>query len=291
LNDLLSFANVTNLNVTFGSITSSNTQTFEPNGVSGIWGLANFVTSAWNGTSALDSVIAAAGYRNSFSMCLTDVNPVMTVGVDYTVNTQFLWTRLTIGPYYQIYLSDIQAGSTSIGLSPTTLNSQMVILDSGTTLISIPEFILQPYFNILYGMCNNVNLVGICNAPSGQSIFEGYCYKMSASDMQKYPSMNIYVNGISSPFTLSPQYLFFSSPPYQCSVITVGDNSSPLILGDAFMRNNHIVFDRVVMQVGFAPLSTCPANSYNHPDNGSSIVSANFLASLFLVFLLSFLTF
>ena len=120
-------------------------------------------------------------------------------------------------------------------------------------------------------MCSTVNLTRLCN--TGQSILQGYCWMLTDAEIAQYPTITIYITGISNPVTLTPDiYLtpsldthgnlfrcfgFSQGYLYSFILFTLLGNSGT-ILGDAFMRASHIVFDRTNLKIGFGPLSSCP---------------------------------
>jgi len=40
-------------------------------------------------------------------------------------------------------------------------------------------------------MCAKTSLRGICDVPAGQTLFDGFCYAMSSSDLSKFPPMSV----------------------------------------------------------------------------------------------------
>lgn len=65
-----------------------------------------------------------------------------------------------------------------------------VIVDSGTTLIIVPYWIMDPIKKIFTGLCSSNPLVGICNVQTGKSLFDGECYSMTAKQVASFPSMS-----------------------------------------------------------------------------------------------------
>lgn len=71
-------------------------------------------------------------------------------------------------------------------------------------------------------MCSTTNLVGICNAAAGQTMFDGYCYSMTSSDVAAYPNITVVLSG---PVTLSipnTQYVY-PSGSYYCLGVNQGN--------------------------------------------------------------------
>jgi hypothetical protein len=57
-------------------------------------------------------------------------------------------------------------------------------------------------------MCNKTNLVGVCNTPSGQTLFDGYCFEMSDAQRAAFPPINFYLPGVPNLTVNGPDYLF-----------------------------------------------------------------------------------
>jgi hypothetical protein len=106
-------------------------------------------------------------------------------------------------------------------------------------------------------MCNSVNLVGVCGATPGQTLFDGYCYPMQKSDISAFPSLSVIINGV-SPLTIGPnEYLIDGQQNTKCLGIQ-GVDGMGTIMGDVFMQKFRVAFDMARNRVGFAPRSTCP---------------------------------
>jgi hypothetical protein len=106
-------------------------------------------------------------------------------------------------------------------------------------------------------MCGSTNLVGVCNAQSGQGLFDGYCYPMQSSDIAAFPSLSVIINNV-SPLTIGPnEYLIDGQQGTKCLGIQ-GVDGMGTIMGDVFMQKFRVAFDMANNRVGFADRSSCP---------------------------------
>jgi len=251
--DVITVGDIAGVYMNFGGITYSNTNSFEPRLVSGIWGLAYSSLSSWDGKTVFQNIIASTGLEDIFSMCLTGSEGYMTIGIDYSNYSDFSWTSIIQESYYVIQVNSISIGEKQLFSSPL---NDVSILDSGTTLLLIPQFAFIEFRSYLLSLCNTSNLVGVCTG--GGQLFNYSCLTMTSSDIALFPNLTININNV-SPLILTPnQYLYSINGAYCLGVESTGSNMT--ILGDVFMQNFHVVFDRKRLKAGFGPLSTCPTN-------------------------------
>jgi len=255
----------------FGNVqyqTESGQATFLVPGEAGILGAGYALAASMptNGGTVLDTLAAANSFPNIFSLCVNQNNPFMSFGQDYYGSSGFLWTDVT-PPYYTIVLTDFllaSGGSTTgntIGLSQTQLNQNGIIVDSGTTLISLDSQTFTAFYNQLVNLCSSgSNLVGVCGVSLANSIFHA-AYPLSSSDISAYPTLQFQVacsTGSCSTLNVPPQVWLIA---YTSTTTTAGISSGTgTILGDVFMMNFHVVFDKTRNQLGFASQSTCNLN-------------------------------
>jgi hypothetical protein len=241
--------------ISFGYINTVSGN-FESAPASGIWGLAYQTLGV--GVPALDTMVNQLQIPNMFSLCLGN-SPVMTTGVDFTSNTNFKWTNIITRSYYTVEMLDMQVHSKSLGLPSSAYSSQFCAIDSGTTNILLPTLAFNTFYAKLKAMCNTTNLVGLCGVPSYEpDIFHGYCYFMSSYQRTLYPDIQIFLGNISTPLTITSQQYIYETQGYYCAGIGASSDNGPTVLGDIFMQNFHVAFDRVNNRVGFADPSTCP---------------------------------
>jgi hypothetical protein len=269
VNDVLAIGsyNTQGQSVAFGAINKVDAPNgFEETGVDGIMGFAYQSISSWDGPSVFESLQQIYNFYDAFSMCLRPQGGVLQLGTNYTQHPLFKWTPIVDEEWYGIEIEDIAVGGTSVGLSWADLNRNGVIVDSGTALLVVPTTVYKSIEKIFLGMCTKVNLAGVCNVPKNQSIFHGACVPMSAEEVNKFPTLDINYYQLGSLSIRNVDYLWQGShiSGHYCLGITVMDNL-PIIIGDIFMQRYHVVFDREVSQIGFAPLSTCPPINTTKP--------------------------
>jgi len=272
VNDLVQFPTLNSVNGYFGNVRSVQTgqSTFLVAGQAGIIGAA-YVTGSSMPTNAgtlLDAMAAANNFPNIFSLCINQNNPFMSFGQDYSGSAGFQWTAVTQpAVYYTITLDDMLlspggSSGTSLGLSSAQLNNGGVIVDSGTSLIVLDSTIYTTLYNQLFALCGTgSNLVGICGVSQANSIFYA-AYALTGDQISAYPTIQFTVScssGTCSALDVPPEAWIVQ---YTATTYTAGisENSAGSILGDVFMQNFHVVFDKTRNQVGFASQTTCNLN-------------------------------
>uniref|UniRef100_A0A6B2L7J0 Peptidase A1 domain-containing protein n=1 Tax=Arcella intermedia TaxID=1963864 RepID=A0A6B2L7J0_9EUKA len=231
---------------------------FEGEGIYGIWGLAYRDVSGWDEAPVLDQLIQDLGYYDSFDLCLFEDGGLFSIGNDYTTHNKFVWTPIVEKQWYTVALNDWSVDGRSLGLAPETLNQNGVIIDSGTTLIIVNQFIFDQFRYTLEEMCERVYLKGVCGSLRNSSLFDGKCYHMTQQDLFQFPALTFHFQDTEGISILGQQYLWQGSGVEGVYCLGIQPHEGlPMILGDVFMRNFHLVFDRTINKIGFGPLNTC----------------------------------
>jgi len=233
---------------------------FEAFGVDGIWGLAFQDLSGWNGQPAIGLLFEEYNLYTSFDLCLGTNNGIMGIGDDYSKDPRFVWTPIQEDQWYTVYMTDWRIGTVSLNISQLDLNWNGVIVDSGTTLLIVPDWIMTPIITYMKSLCSSVNLVGICGVQPGQGLFDGVCFPMTPRQVSMFPPMTFNFTGIPNGLSITPyDYLWEGTGTLgqYCMGIQLYQDL-PVILGDVFMQNYHVVFDQQQDAVGFGPVSSCP---------------------------------
>jgi len=260
LQDIFNVGGLTVGNVSFGSIQKS-TPGFEPTGVDGIFGLAWPSTSSWAADSAITVLMKKQGMYKAFGMCLKADGGTLTLGLNAHSDTAFQFAPSPSQQlYYTIQLTDMKIGGTSLGISATTLNGQFgALVDSGTTLMIIPDDAFNALKLKMTALCATVTLPGVCNPPAGQSLFDGYCYQMTPADIAKFPDFAVSAKGLTTDLAVPASIYLIPQQQYMClGITTAGAGEAICILGDTFMSAYNVVFDQETNSVGFGPSSSCP---------------------------------
>jgi len=233
---------------------------FEATGVDGIWGLAFSDLCGWGETPTIQMLIDDLNVYNSFDMCLLQDGGIMSIGDNYSDDSRFQWTSIIEEQWYSVTLNDWLMGGQTIGVSSYDLNYYGVIVDSGTTLLIVDTQIYTAIQKSLTGNCTKNPLVGVCNVPTGQGLFDGKCWNLTNAEVEAFPPLTLNLQGTKG-LTISPyDYLWQGTgvPGEYCLGIQSDDTDLPLIIGDVFIQAFHVVFDRNKDLVGFGPLSSCP---------------------------------
>jgi len=204
----------------------------------------------------LFQVFQTQGLYQGFAICLTDNGGTFEVGVDYSSNSAFQWTPILQDLYYVVNMTELQVAGQSIGLGWSAFDKDNCIVDSGTTLLLFEKVVFQAVVTSFKNLCSTSNLVGICDQPSGKTMFDGYCFQLSPEQINAYPTLTFSFAQIPQ-LNLSPSsYLYASNGTYCMGIQNSGGDGT--ILGDIFMIGFHVAFDVQKNMVGFADVSTCP---------------------------------
>jgi len=185
-----------------------------------------------------------------FSMCLGLNGGIFVLGGD---NSQYYTGGYTYTPiinetYYVVQMNDFKVGGKSLGIPASDYGQ--TIVDSGTTLLIVPERAYNLIKSIILNLCSKVKLAGVCGIPQNETIFFGFCYPMTSTQLSQFPDFTVELDGFSG--VLGPQdYLFPSNNTY-CYGIDGGDPADGTILGDIFIQSQYVLFDRANKRVGFA---------------------------------------
>jgi hypothetical protein len=135
-----------------------------------------------------------------------------------------------------------------------------MIIDTGSTAVTLSSPVFYNFANILRKMCSTTNLVGVCNEPKGKSLLDGVCFPMTSKDVGAFPSMTFYIDSV-KPLVLSPSFYLMpatgNSTTMRCLGIQPVDPIYFGTLGIAFLQAFNVALDPFNSLVGFAELSTC----------------------------------
>lgn len=153
---------------------------------------------------------------------------------------------------------DIKVGTISVNIPDffywTTNDVIGGFVDSGTSVYLVAPAIFQSIQNIFQSSFGH--LPGVSNI-----LFSGGCVPSSqmGNKLSEFPLIfTQFPNMAGGTFTLSmppESYLMLVNNSYCLGI--VGNAGTGIVLGDVFMENYYIAFDKAKGRVGFAPLKKC----------------------------------
>ncbi|XP_062974797.1 pepsin A-like [Elgaria multicarinata webbii] len=207
----------------------------------GILGLA-FPSIASSGATPVFDNMMSEGLvsQDLFSVYLSSNDQsgsfVMFGGYDSSYAGNLNWVPLSAESYWQITVDSITMNGQSIACS----GGCEAIVDTGTSMLAGPPSCIA----------NIQNSIGASQASNGE-------YMISCSAMNSLPDIIFTINGIEFPLPASAYVIQGQS---YCTTgfegIDIPTQSGELwILGDVFIRQYYVVFDRANNQVGMASLA------------------------------------
>lgn len=180
----------------------------------------------------------------------------MTFG--YTAPSSTKWTPVTKKEWFVITVNDFTVDGTPLGYSSRDYADSIV--DSGTTLLILPNSPYNTLVSRIKAMCSSTDLPGVCNTASGKSIFDGYCYSMTDIQIKRFPVIAAQIPGWGS-LSINPHdYLIPGTQGFgvaYCWGIAAGGGGMGTILGDVAVQNQNIIYDMGQNRIGLASNSTC----------------------------------
>jgi len=238
---------------------------FSTDPINGILGLA-YPMNACNPsctTPIYDAIVQQYSLPDLYSICLTPSSGgSLDLGLidSAKYSGKILYTPIETQRWYNIFVEDITIGTTSIqvpSLFHRTTNDVIgSFVDSGTNVILTAPYTFQQIqliFQSKYGSLPGVNT----------TLFSGGCVsqQVMGDQVKNFPNVVFKFrgqSGVNDDFSLPvpPQsYLMLTNNQYCLGIgaaIGVG-----LVLGDVFMENYYVIFDRQNDRLGFAPMVHC----------------------------------
>jgi hypothetical protein len=255
----------------FGGILDSSPN-FEPTSVSGILGMASsqLACNPTCVTPLFDAIVQEKQIANVFSVLLNPNDGVLVLGgVDGNfTNGSISYTDMPSSDfgYYEVTVNTVSVDGTAV-----YSNSFTSVVDTGTTLVYLPETCYKDI--VKYFQSHHSN-------PFWNSSGEALVGSLSSSYISSLPSVDIQVSG----------NVNISIPPHSY-MVSVGDGNymfgiqssggSSSILGDVLLQNYYTVFDRVNARIGFGPaVSVKSVNLSNVPGAGNITITSPSTSSL-----------
>ncbi|XP_060040752.1 beta-secretase 2, partial [Erinaceus europaeus] len=214
-----------------------------------------------------DSLVAQAGIPDVFSMQMcgagqpvdgsgTNGGSLVLGGVEPSLYRGDIWyTPVTEEWYYQIEVLKLEVGGRSLSLDCREYNTDKAIVDSGTTLLRLP----QRVFDAVVEAVAHTSLI--------PEFSDGFwlgaqlaCWGSSESPWGYFPQISIYLRAESanSSFRLTILPQLYIQPvtvvglSYRCFRFGISPSANALVIGATVMEGFYVVFDRARKRVGFA---------------------------------------
>ena len=173
---------------------------------------------------------------------------------------EYQYTPIIKEDYYRINITDILIGDKSLGYSSSFYNSKNCIIDSGTSIPTLPFEAFQSLQEILLSNCTNNPLSGLCVnlGVNGTTLFDDECFNMNSEEISMWPNLTfILENNVKLVYSSE----FYLMKMYYCEKglvgMGIGMEVNWAIVGARLLQVYETFFDRVNSRVGFAPSQSC----------------------------------
>ncbi|XP_059824742.1 beta-secretase 2 isoform X1 [Hypanus sabinus] len=161
--------------------------------------------------------------------------------------------------YYQVEILKLEVGGQNLNLDCTEYNTDKAIVDSGTTLLRLPE-------NVFFAV-----VMAIKESSKVEEFADGFwsgsqlaCWPQGTKPWSFFPKISIYLRGENATqsfsITILPQLYIQPMADIgalvECYRFGISSSSNGLVLGATVMEGFYVIFDRAQRRVGFAA-STC----------------------------------
>ncbi|KAM9440071.1 beta-secretase 2 isoform 2-T2 [Clarias gariepinus] len=219
-----------------------------------------------------DSLVKQIGIPDVFSLQMcgaristsTATNPadgsLIMGGLEPTLYHGSMWyTPVVQEWYYQVEVLKLEVGGENLNLDCREYNSDKAIVDSGTTLLRLPEKVFVAVVEAIAQMSM------IQDISSG--FFSGTklaCWVKGESPWGFFPKISIYLRATNTSqsfrLTIFPQlYIQLMADmdgTMDCFRFGISSSTNGLVIGATVMEGFYVVFDRAQKRVGFG-VSTC----------------------------------
>ncbi|XP_078264903.1 beta-secretase 2 [Rhinoraja longicauda] len=185
------------------------------------------------------------------SLILGGIEPSLSQGDTWYTPIKEEW-------YYQIEVLKLEVGGRNLNLDCTEYNADKAIVDSGTTLLRLPE-------NVFLAV-----VMAIKESSQVNSFADGFwlgsqlaCWPQGSKPWSSFPKISVYLRGENSTqsfrITILPQ--LYIQPmadigtAMECYRFGISPSSNGLVLGATVMEGFYVTFDRAQKRVGFAASS------------------------------------
>lgn len=180
-------------------------------------------------------------------------------GIEPSLYTGDIWyTPITEEWYYQVEVLKFEVGGQNLNLDCTEYNSDKAIVDSGTTLLRLPDKV----FNAVVDGIIQTSLIENFNSEFWAGL-QLACWEKTEQPWAYFPDLSIYLRDVnvneSFRITIKPQ-LYIQSvltlrANLNCYRFGISPSSNALVIGATVMEGFYVIFDREQKKVGFATSS------------------------------------
>ncbi|KAM3935580.1 beta-secretase 2 [Leptodactylus fuscus] len=181
-------------------------------------------------------------------------------GIEPSLYTGDIWyTPITEEWYYQVEVLKFEVGGLNLNLDCTEYNSDKAIVDSGTTLLRLPDKV----FNAVVEGIIQTSLIENFNNEFWTGL-QLACWEKTEEPWSYFPDLSIYLRDVNSSMsfrlTIKPQLYIQSVVTLRldlnCYRFGISPSSNALVIGATVMEGFYVIFDREEKRIGFA-VSNC----------------------------------
>ncbi|XP_075710741.1 beta-secretase 2 [Rhinoderma darwinii] len=177
-------------------------------------------------------------------------------GTEPSLYTGEIWyTPITEEWYYQVEVLKFEVGGLNLNLDCTEYNADKAIVDSGTTLLRLPDNV----FNAVVEGIIQTSLIENFNNEFWTGL-QLACWEKTEEPWAYFPDLSIYLRDVNSSrsfrLTIKPQLYIQSVLTFRenlnCFRFGISPSSNALVIGATVMEGFYVIFDREEKRVGFA---------------------------------------
>ncbi|NWY36741.1 BACE2 secretase, partial [Sylvia atricapilla] len=218
-----------------------------------------------------DSLVRQAEIPNIFSLQMcgaglpvsgsgTNGGSLVLGGIEPSLYTGDIWyTPIKEEWYYQVEILKLEVGGQNLELDCREYNADKAIVDSGTTLLRLPEKV----FSAVVQAIARTSLI--------QEFSSGFwtgsqlaCWDRTEKPWSLFPKISIYLRDENSSrsfrISILPQLyiqpILVIGDNLQCYRFGISSSTNALVIGATVMEGFYVIFDRAQRRVGFA-VSPC----------------------------------
>ncbi|NXH45078.1 BACE2 secretase, partial [Dicaeum eximium] len=218
-----------------------------------------------------DSLVRQAKIPNIFSLQMcgaglpvsgsgTNGGSLVLGGIEPSLYTGDIWyTPIKEEWYYQVEILKLEVGGQNLQLDCREYNADKAIVDSGTTLLRLPEKV----FSAVVQAIARTSLIQEFSSEfwTGSQLA---CWDRTEKPWSLFPKLSIYLRDENSSrsfrISILPQLyiqpILVIGDNLQCYRFGISSSTNALVIGATVMEGFYVIFDRAQRRVGFA-VSPC----------------------------------